>query len=105
MISQASLSHVPWTFLAIATGFYRLGYYCVSKYPTAPVSLSVSCKFAEDCKCGKNCLVILGTFDFRRAEDLRGVQIYLGNLPHTSSEAGKEHGAAVNSLNLFFLLS
>lgn len=72
MISQAPLSLVPWTFLAIAMGFYHLGDYYVSKDPTAPVSLSVSCKFAEGYKCGKNCLVILGTFDFRRAEELRG---------------------------------
>lgn len=61
-------------------GFYCLGYYCVSKDPTASVLLSVSCQFAEGYKCGKNSLVILGTFDFRRAEESRGAQIYLGNI-------------------------
>lgn len=95
MVSQAPLSHVPWTFLAIAKGFYHLGYYCVSKKkknPTAPVSLSVSCKFAEGYNCGKNCLVILGTFDFRRTEELSGAQIYLGSLPTPVAKLRKSMG-------------
>lgn len=35
-----------------------------------PGLLSVSCIFAEGCKCGESCLCILETFDFVRAEEL-----------------------------------
>lgn len=62
------------------------------KNPTAPVSLSVSCKFAEGYNCGKNCLVILGTFDFRRVEELSGAQIYLGSLPTPVAKLRKSMG-------------
>ena len=95
MVSQAPLSHVPWTFFGNRNGVlppWLLMCVKKKKNPTAPVSLSVSCKFAEGYNCGKNCLVILGTFDFRRAEELSGAQIYLGNLPTAVAKLGKSVG-------------